>query len=161
MQTRAMSSFERSLDRRPVLPIRFEARARRSEKLWRRVLLYYLRHAERVWRREDLGQEVRHQLKLARADITTALATLGAALGYENGPVIETLHLEARFPEVVEYAELFEMADRVFWSLQYDAVEGLTRAEMHRIRIQVSQALRSPAQVVADTPGLDQVTAPR
>lgn len=156
-----MPSFERSLDRRPVLPIRFEARARRSEKLWRRVLMYYLRHSERVWRREDLGQGVRRELQLARAEITAALGIVGidAAEGYENGPILETLQLEARFPEVAEYAELFEMADRVFWCLQADTAElGLTRTEMHRIRVQVSQALRSPAQVVADTPGLDQLT---
>ena len=153
---------ERSLDRRPVLPMRFTPRVGRSEKLWRRILLYYVRHAERVWRRPDLRANVQRELGRAKTQMTVCLAVLGddQMAGYSDEAAVSTLDLEARFPEVIHYVELFEMADRLYWALEHDDVAGLpSRTERRRIRAEVSHALRSPAQVVADTPALHATTA--
>ncbi|HXL87001.1 MAG TPA: hypothetical protein VN927_07305, partial [Gemmatimonadaceae bacterium] len=94
-----MTELERSLDRRPALALIFDPRAARSRKLWRRVFLYYGRHAERVWRRPDLRFVVRHELALAKAILMEALSSLPPAglAAYEQDPVIDRIEIEARF----------------------------------------------------------------
>src|SRR6266851_2813999 len=88
-KTTRMTEPERSLDRRPVLALVFEPRTARSQKLWRRVFLYYVRHAERVWRRPDLRDAVRHELLLARAVLVESLSSFEPELlaTYEGDPV--------------------------------------------------------------------------
>lgn len=151
-----MTSPESSIDRRPILAMCLRARARRSEKLWRKILHYYLRHAERVWRREDLRRAVREALESARYEVTALLTQVAeASIDYDDQPVLVCLELGAQFPEVVEYFELFQIADRIFvTSERRQPTTSLTKADLRQIQSQVSQALRNPAQVVADTPGL-------
>jgi hypothetical protein len=147
-----MTELERSLDRRPALALVFDPRAARSRKLWRRVFLYYERHAERVWRRPDLRFVVRHELALAKAILMEALSSFPPAdlAAYEQDPVIDRIEIEARFPETVDYVELFRMADRVFAASRRIAFAS----DAHAVRLRVSRALRRPAQVIAETPAI-------
>ncbi len=147
-----MTELERSFDRRPALALVFDPRTARSRKLWRRVFLYYGRHAERVWRRPDLRFVVRHELALAKAILMEALSSLPPAdlAAYEQDPVIDRIEIEARFPETVDYVELFRMADRVFAASRRIAFAS----DAHAVRLRVSQALRRPAQVIAETPAI-------
>lgn len=145
-----------NFDRRPILPMCLHARARRTQKLWRKILDYYLRHAERVWRREDLRHAVREALAISRGEITALLGQMvEASSDYDDQPVLARLELGAQFPEVVDYVELFEITDRIFaTSERRQPTTSLTRADLRLIQSRASQALRNPAQVVADTPGL-------
>lgn len=146
MRDSRMRTHRRSAERRPVLRLSLTVRASRTERLWRRVLLYYLRHAERVSRSEALRMAVRVELDRSVADITDCLFSLAAEAlrDYERLMPLQALEIDARYREVVRYVKLFEMADRVF------AVDPSTEGYA-RLRVRVSQALRNPAQVVADT----------
>ena len=155
-----MSEIDTSRGRRPVLPLLFEPRAERSEKLWRRIFMYYARHAERVWWRADLRDAVRLQLKGAKGEVTSRLIAFDPAVlrAYVDKPPVASIQVHARFPETVEYVELFAIADRVFVALHHPAILATMNAhQSHAVRAHVSQALRRPAQVVAETPGLRRV----
>lgn len=90
--------------------------------------------------------------------MTALLARLsGLPDDYDHQPIVAELALEARFPELVEYIELFEIADRIFVATERrESQSSLARVDLRLIQSRVSQALRDPAQVVADTPGLGQ-----
>ena len=74
---------------------------------------------------------------------------------YDNEPAHGQVAIEARFPEVVTYVELFRMADRAFTALRHAGVFAtLGVNEAQRLRLQVSHALRRPVQIVAETPAV-------
>jgi hypothetical protein len=147
----------RSMDRRPILRLEFQPRVERSDRLWRRVFLYYMRHAERVWWRTELREAVRKELDSAKGVVIAAATAFDSTVlaAYEASPVIARREVSARFPETVEYVELFALADRAFAALRHPAAQAtLGFREVHALRLEVTQALRRPAQVIADTPGL-------
>lgn len=149
--------------RRAFIPVQFEARSRKSARLWRRIFRYYRKHAGRVWHSHGLRPKVSQSIAEARAAIEQCQARLRGELGadydsalerYETWPVYERFDDHARFAEVLAYVELFRMADRVFIVVSEVRSKGLiTPMAAANVFSNVSTALRAAAQVVSETPG--------
>ena len=89
---------------------------------------------------------------MTKALLTETLSSFppAALAAYEQDPVSDRIAVEARFPEAVDYLELCRKADRVF-----AASHRITNASDARAaRLRASQALRRPAQVIAETPAI-------
>ncbi len=159
-----METVQRSLERRPILPLVFEPRAGRSAKFWNRMLGYYVRHAERVWRQPNLRHAIHGELRRARATVTACLTGFDSRVleAYDTTPPAKRIAIDARFPEVVEYVEIFRIGDRVFTALRHpEVMQAMRRTEADGIRATVAHALRGPAQLVAETPGRETATVPK
>lgn len=158
-----METVQRSLERRPVLPLVFEPRARRLAKFWNRVLAYYVRHAERVWRQPQLRHAIHYELRRARATVTACLTGFDSHVleAYDATPPARRVAIDARFPEIVEYVEIFRIGDRVFTALRHpEVMQAMKRTEAEGIRATVAHALRGPAQLVAEAPRRDTAATP-
>lgn len=156
------SSFEAFESRRASLPTVFDARSTTCAKLWRRVFYYYKRHAGRVWYSHEMRPRVNEAIAASRSNISRFHDELARDFGvqwqeafsqYESAPIVERFADSARYPEVLAYAQLFLMADRVIVTLVQMRQRGIATGNTKPTMIAISHALRAAAQVVSDTPG--------